>query len=253
MSSNSASAADSASPKSYATIPTIDQEFTCFPKLPIELRLKVWENLLPDPQIIEFYQEDTPTGPGHAKVGSATQSGFLGLLRACRESRDVVLEKFEKVSAVNFNLLGMGAEDTLFVNYEKDTILFPMNRAGLIEMLTSSDLEKLKLIKKAAFPLYTTPPMNPPEPMKEFTNMLKALENLEDVSLLIQNADSSPPGTDLIRLQDATYLFDRGTITDAKRTRNIRHTWLGPWYGDFATEENLKIFYVNRRLLYTFF
>lgn len=59
-----------------------------------------------------------------------------------------------KVLPFNFNMLSMGAEDMLFVNYEQDTILFAMDNAGLIVMLTSPDLEKFKLIKKAAFPAY---------------------------------------------------------------------------------------------------
>jgi len=41
------------------------------------------------------------------------------------------MEKFEKGSALNFNLLSMIVEDMLFVSCEQDAILFPMDRAGL--------------------------------------------------------------------------------------------------------------------------
>jgi len=64
-------------------------------------------------------------------------------------------------------------------------------------ILTSSDLEKSKLIKKAALPMHTCQP------------------NLEDVSLLMETADSSSLGIDSICLQDAACPFNCATVTDA--------------------------------------
>jgi hypothetical protein len=37
---------------------SVCETFTLFPKLPIELRLKIWEEALPGPRIIEIHHDD---------------------------------------------------------------------------------------------------------------------------------------------------------------------------------------------------
>jgi hypothetical protein len=40
-----------------------DRKFAIFPKLPIEIRFKIWKMALPGPRIVEILLDYTPIGP----------------------------------------------------------------------------------------------------------------------------------------------------------------------------------------------
>jgi len=160
------------------------QEFTCFPKLPIELRLKIWECHLPGPRIIEIYEEERLYGTkpfdfevlrnifSSPKLGAAAHSPILGVLRACHESREVLLSKYEKVSAAKFQLSDIEPENidysaisstnlwlepnmrphhSFLVNWERDAIFFNINWDNRNAILANLDKDILKRIRKVAF------------------------------------------------------------------------------------------------------
>jgi hypothetical protein len=69
--------------------------FTCFPRLPLELRRKIWAFCIPDGRVMEFDRPD-PITMGNTCEGwptscnNAEQPYFS---RVCRESREVAFEK----------------------------------------------------------------------------------------------------------------------------------------------------------------
>lgn len=91
-----------------APLPKALDAFTLFPKLPTELQLKIWKHAGPNPRIMQvhcIYPASTKwpcislqqrcdaeaTTPGD-EVGFGTDTIPSGLLRACKQSRDVILK-----------------------------------------------------------------------------------------------------------------------------------------------------------------
>ncbi|KAF8847476.1 hypothetical protein BDZ45DRAFT_754867 [Acephala macrosclerotiorum] len=81
-------------------LPAALEEFTFFPKLTIELRLRIWNFAIPPPQTIVLLARNGYTGEEHRKPGRRylafrTLSGHvgLGMFTACHESREEVTRK----------------------------------------------------------------------------------------------------------------------------------------------------------------
>jgi hypothetical protein len=128
-------------------VPQLPTEFSLFPRLPVELRLKIWKHALPGPRIIEFYQ--TPEGPESgndfiAKVGRGSHLELLELVKTCRESRNTVEKSYRKVPVEAFDLAAMKDGAAFFVDYEHDIILLNVNLLGLALKILRNALEQEK-------------------------------------------------------------------------------------------------------------
>jgi 2EXR family len=135
--------------------PQILTEFTLFPCLPIELRIKIWRHALPGPRIIEFYQ--IPDGPAYggdfiAKVGRGSHLELLRLVKTCRESRDIVEQCYHKVPVEAFHLAAMKTGASFFVNYEQDIFLLNVHLMGLaLKILGDAQEQERCRIKTVMF------------------------------------------------------------------------------------------------------
>jgi hypothetical protein len=70
-------------------------DFIRFPKLPVELRFKIWESCLPSQRIVEFYAKvvnDTDGNQMERNIG-INQAPHI-FFRVCRESRQVAMERY---------------------------------------------------------------------------------------------------------------------------------------------------------------
>src|SRR4051794_18031975 len=73
-----------------ANMAAIATTFTCFPNLPIELRLTIWKLSLPGPRTIEIGVV-APSSKKPAKSCLA-QADEVALLTTCQESRGIALK-----------------------------------------------------------------------------------------------------------------------------------------------------------------
>ena len=71
------------------------EQFTYFPRLPLELRRQVWSHALPGPgpRIIEIYKETTIIGDSRS-IRKDTHLSLFNLKNACKEAQEVVLGKY---------------------------------------------------------------------------------------------------------------------------------------------------------------
>ena len=98
--------------------------FTYFPKLPAEIRLKIWKDALPGPRIIRIQLKFEPRQPrieGQKKKPQvsrfvASRPPPIGL-RVCRESRIEALKEYE----IGFPTKTSPAQT--YVNYNLDTFV----------------------------------------------------------------------------------------------------------------------------------
>jgi hypothetical protein len=74
------------------SIPTFLDTFYCFSKLAPELRLKIWNDSLPDPRIVEVEVWDTPDDEYEWWASAESKHQPCGLLLASKESRYVYLK-----------------------------------------------------------------------------------------------------------------------------------------------------------------
>lgn len=67
--------------------------FTCFPRLPVELRLKIWEFTLPGRRLVRLYPapEDSPAWSKWRNCPLPQDVALLPALYACSESREVAI------------------------------------------------------------------------------------------------------------------------------------------------------------------
>jgi hypothetical protein len=100
------------------------QEFTVFPSLPLELRRLIWGHSLPGPRVIEIFSEDNDNyimSNERITIRKDTHNDMFALLLACKESEEVVLGAYEKVTARAWNL-SLPSSTTILFNYERDII-----------------------------------------------------------------------------------------------------------------------------------
>lgn len=73
--------------------------FTCFPNLPPELRLHIWELALPGPRVLKLINIGDHTRPRSFSIRVHTQGTDTdttkALYRTCKDSHDVVKKKYE--------------------------------------------------------------------------------------------------------------------------------------------------------------
>ena len=114
--------------------------FTLFPKLPIELRLKIWREALPGPRIIEAYYDYHESSDGDISDGviRINQPPPV-LLSVCFESREETLRQYISICNVeNFrevdycHVLLDPDKDTLFIPYANKNLSDHYLQASLV-------------------------------------------------------------------------------------------------------------------------
>jgi hypothetical protein len=100
------------------TPPSYDMEFTLFPLLPPELRLKIWEAIADEPQTVEL--SCTPTTSYLPKGRWFSHSKPPAIFSVCAESRAVALAQF---SVLQFSEKQIGTPwPKLYINFASDTL-----------------------------------------------------------------------------------------------------------------------------------
>jgi 2EXR family len=100
-------------------------EFTLFPKLPAELRVKIWKNALPGPRVIPLcISYDVFDSTVHQ---CRSTSGLIIIRLACHEALDVVQKSYDKyvpvlMSQSDFIQDDDGQQAFIYINYDIDTI-----------------------------------------------------------------------------------------------------------------------------------
>ncbi|TVY59257.1 hypothetical protein LSUE1_G009434 [Lachnellula suecica] len=96
--------------------------FTLFPQLPLELRLKIWQHILPAPRTVNIQYKMK-----YDKFDGKTVGSFTGWtsptpiplgLRICRESRDETLKHYQRSFGSYFH------PSKIYFDFSKDTLRF---------------------------------------------------------------------------------------------------------------------------------
>lgn len=95
---------------------TLCKEFTLFPLLPSEIRLKIWGFALSEPRLI-VASYTTATGDDDKRVFVDTPQ-LPSCLSACRESREAALKKYEKCI-----MTSLSGSPITFINFANDQFL----------------------------------------------------------------------------------------------------------------------------------
>ena len=108
--------------------------FKLFPKLPIELRLKIWKTAAEEPRVVnvelkngheEFSDWEFGSGGSKDDKNHLVCSTFTpALLHTCHESRVEGLKQYDLLGGRN------ESDDAIFLNFERDTIYF-QDRSGM--------------------------------------------------------------------------------------------------------------------------
>jgi hypothetical protein len=104
-----------------------EQVFTLFPKLPPELRLKIWKQALPGPRVVLFCIWDMLQG-NRAEVARRCDStnSLITITHVCQEARGVVLNTYDKLVNVIQPSLDIPRDQEehpfVYVDYSKDTV-----------------------------------------------------------------------------------------------------------------------------------
>ncbi|KAH7416761.1 hypothetical protein BKA64DRAFT_636160 [Cadophora sp. MPI-SDFR-AT-0126] len=127
-------------------------DFTLFPKLPTEIRLKIWFHSLPGPRVIEI---DRTMGVGSTWCCRKESQGIpSGLLRANRESRREFLRFYSRFLKVNINKTSNAPIDrwpnsATYICPAIDPVYICANRLHDTNILTDSmeALSKIEVMK----------------------------------------------------------------------------------------------------------
>ncbi|ESZ93302.1 hypothetical protein SBOR_6340 [Sclerotinia borealis F-4128] len=129
--------------------------FTCFPRLPLELRCKIWKNAFPDPRVLSFQLQHYFTNEESLDLVDVSVAfhcrEFIGdtCTWVCWESQKVFLENYTQLipstDPTKFEYGDKRAERvgfSFYINPEIDTLMFDMHRH---ERSNNRWLEKFKL------------------------------------------------------------------------------------------------------------
>jgi hypothetical protein len=98
-----------------------DEVFTCFPRLPLELRLKVFWRTLPGPRIVRLvFKERDYSYNNRSGVLSDMESyaTIPVILHVCKESREEALRQYQLQFAIGSHL------PNVYFNFKIDTLYF---------------------------------------------------------------------------------------------------------------------------------
>ena len=103
----------SSRPRRSAAMAPINS-FSVFPRLPIELRLKIWAHASPLPRIIELSWPPEERSKARSPISKTAPPSVL---HACRESRYEFIEDYEVLEFRD-------SPQTILVDYSRDTVFF---------------------------------------------------------------------------------------------------------------------------------
>jgi hypothetical protein len=122
-----------------ATIPDEQPKFELFPKLPPELRLKIWK-LVPEPRVVEvIFKHD------HRKNNYKFMATFPSILHANHEARVEGLRRYKHVFKTRWAL------NSVFFDFETDILHFSRAAGGTQKDLFSRKVKPAELAKVQNF------------------------------------------------------------------------------------------------------
>lgn len=186
--------------------------FTVFMSLPVELRLKIWKYLLPDPRILPIHYN-------RRSFQYTSDSAPPVLLHICPESRDFFLETYSLLT------LSPRHPSTIYVDFLRDTLFFhnldcSPNGDLSHDLATSPDSDKI---------LHVAVDSEVWEVLRAFKwdglSEVGLLRNLKSVALVMPRRGHGASGDELA---DAAGNKMFWTVEDVDRWRDgIRHVG---WY-----------------------
>jgi len=172
--------------------------FTLFPKLPIELRCKVWTYSIPGPRIIEIYNGklDGVVRSIHffsnLHIAKATHKVLGSLLAVNTESRDFVASRYNIIRGRKLGILSMSKHSVFLVDKKRDILYFNNTaRTSLMPfMLGAKEIGSVN-IRSFALPFHSfTSLLGSEKSTKTVCQLLLRLENLEKLMLVRVPGDS---------------------------------------------------------------
>ena len=126
---------------STSAIPDIEREFTLFPKLPPELRVKTCKYALPGPRVIPLCIDDSGTRP------CRSANALITIKLACHKALEVVKKNYVKYvpvlkSQTDFIQDDQGRQAFVCINYDLDTIY--IHQWGRFEQMEEKCLSRAK-------------------------------------------------------------------------------------------------------------
>jgi len=150
--------------------------FEIFPKLPIELRLKIYRIAVPEPRIIELVYDH-----GH-NLGRVLQTQASPLLGTSREPREELLRDTRPL------LAGNGEDCTVQMNFDRETLYIPLSS---VPRLTPKEGNMLIVLIRAFMEKRTRSSGMEVVPTSTNGNMLMTCD--QAVSGLTENAQRPTP------------------------------------------------------------
>lgn len=128
------------------------QTFTLFPRLPIEIRFKIWRLSQPHDRVVTIVNKsnDEHPGPNHQQYLVAAQQVIPVQLQVCRESRQEALKWYSSI-------LGTFPEQPVYFDFERDILFMYTSREwkaptvgcdtlnALVKFLSGTEASHLKL------------------------------------------------------------------------------------------------------------
>lgn len=145
--------------------------FHLFPRLPPELRRKIWRHGLPAPRVVNFdFISRFRNPPPHFE----TNYGPPSLLHVCRESREVALESYELV------FKSKGTSRAFYFDLRRDTLCFtmqttPIHIALFLDDMPAADVCRVRYLAVAS------------ELPKDLVKYITRFQGLEVFSLILSD------------------------------------------------------------------
>ena len=148
--------------------------FTLFKKLPIEIRLKIWEDAIPDPRVVDIHM--TTLKPGVPRLIFKSTAIVPALLSVSREARKTILETY----TLCFETKGSAKKIRLC---PQDTaLMLGMAAIDFVGRVGGRDLEPMRTaiagIEVLAFPINSWHGFQPNKFYSSATHNFAALRNL---------------------------------------------------------------------------
>ncbi|KAF8860147.1 hypothetical protein BDZ45DRAFT_741754 [Acephala macrosclerotiorum] len=123
----SSSSASVATQLASTNVPAPLEKFTLFPKLPIELRLKIWDEAMPGPRVIELLVHHGRNGMGDPGI-AYTDCKTPSILHASRESRNHVLKKYKTLATMDRDGCSIATWRLLYtrIDFDQDIVYFSL-------------------------------------------------------------------------------------------------------------------------------
>jgi hypothetical protein len=111
------------------------ESFTLFPLLPTELRLKIWDFVAEEPNIVEL--SCTPTASYLPDGRWFSHSRPPIIFRTCSESRAVAMAHYDALT-FSPDVVGIPCKTKLYINFAIDTLWICSDMVGILRAQISS-------------------------------------------------------------------------------------------------------------------